>query len=271
MVQAGLNADSVEAHYSRRDLETTILTALGEAGIDCDCLKAEDLAPIDEFHIGGRKAALELDRQLDLDETVEFGCHVTGIDLCEDYCRTATMLAERLGLDSRVLYRHGNALEMPFEDGSFDVVWTQHVAMNISDKAQLYAEMWRVLKPGGRLAIYDVLAGGGVPIHFPVPWARKPGLSYLVTPQQLRGMLEDIGFEVLTWQDITEKGRSWFRRMGETIKDKGLPRFGIQLLLGEEFGLMAQNQVRNLEEDRIALIETIVKRPSLPSAVQRKG
>jgi ubiquinone/menaquinone biosynthesis C-methylase UbiE len=283
MIRSEFDSDAVAAHYSRQDLETAILSALDEAGLDIDHLKIEDLAPIDEFHIGGRKATLELARQLGLDETMqvldvgsglggasrclaaEFGCHVTGIDLSREYCSVATKLAQRLGLSSRVIYRHGNALDMPFEDGSFDLLWTQHAAMNISAKTKLYAEMWRVLKPGGILAIYDILAGEGGSVHFPVPWASEPGISYLISPQQLRDRLEEVGFEILSWQDTTEKGRSWFRRMGAKITKEGFPRLGIHVLLGPEFRAMAKNQVRNLEEDRIALIETIVKRPSSPA------
>ncbi|MCK4507837.1 MAG: class I SAM-dependent methyltransferase, partial [Desulfuromonadales bacterium] len=115
---------NVEAHYARQGLELAILTALDEAGVDLGQLKTEDLAPIDEFHIGGRKFTLEFARQLELDETmhvldvgsglggpsrclaVEFGCQVTGIDLSEEYCRVASMLAQKLGLDSQVSYRH---------------------------------------------------------------------------------------------------------------------------------------------------------------------
>ena len=273
--------NSIEAHYAQQDLEAAVLAALRDAGKDPDHLRPEDLAPIDEFHICGRKATLELASRISLDGSMqvldvgsglggasrclaqEFGCRVTGLDLTREYCRVSGMLAKRLGLDSRVSYRHGDALEMPFEDAAFDVLWTQHASMNISNKTRLYSEMWRVLKPGGVVAIYDILAGTGGVVHFPVPWAREPSISFLDTPQQLRKTLEGVGFEIQSWQDTTDKGRLWFRGMGEKIHKQAPSSIGLHLLLGPEFRTMAQNQVRNLEEKRIALIETVVKRPSM--------
>ncbi len=272
-------ADSIKNHYRSQGLEARVLTALADAGKDPDRLMPEDLAAIDEFHIRGRRATVELARRVPLDGSsrvldvgsglggasrylaVEFGCQVTGLDLTEEYCQVAAMLCRRLGLDSQVCYHHGNALEMPFAEASFDLLWSQHAAMNIQEKSRLYGEMWRVLRPGGGLACYDILAGEGGAVHFPVPWARDASTSFLVTPQQMREMLVAAGFEILHWLDTTATGRAWFQRVGGRLQANGPSPFGLQILFGEDFSAMARNQVRNLEEDRIALVEVIARRP----------
>ncbi len=279
MKESGQEFSIVEAHYHNQDLETSILDALAASGKDIHKLTPEDLAPFDEFHIRGRKATLELARELDLSASsrvldvgsgiggpsrclaTEFGCSVTGIDLCEEYCRVANMLAERLGLESSVSYHKGNAVDMPFEDATFDFLWTQHASMNIADKEALYHEMCRVLKPGGTLVLYDVLEGAGGPVYFPVPWAREPSASFLISPGQLRDMLERTGFDIAVWRDTTETSRSWFRHMEEKIRAEGTPLLGIHLLLGPDFRIMARNQIRNLEENRIAVFEVVARRP----------
>ena len=133
--------------------------------------------------------------------------------------------------------------------------------MNISDKSQLYQELLRVLKPGGRLALYDALAGTGGNTLFPVPWARDSSISFLQTEQQLLERLTENGFEIEVWRDVTEAGRSWFCHMNHRIRTQGPPLFGLQLLLGVDFPLMAHNLMLNLEEERIALIEAVVRRP----------
>lgn len=269
----------VEGHYTHRDLAAAIFEALAAAGKDVDNLTLQDLEPVDEFHVRGREATAELARSARLDETmhvldvgsgvggpsrylaVEFGCRVTGLDLTEEYCRAAQVLADRLGLADRILYRQGNALNMPFDDESFDVAWTQHTAMNIEDKPRLYSEMWRVVKRGGLMAIYDILAGDGGAVHFPVPWAREPSISFLATPDALRDLLEGAGFEILSWRDTTGLGREWFRALGQRIQEEGAPPLGFHVLLGPDFQAMAQNVVRNLEENRIGLIEVLARKP----------
>ena len=248
-----------------------ILAALEKAGKALDQLKPEDLAPVDEFHIRGRAATLELARAAGLDANkhvldvgsgiggtsrclaMEFGCRVTGIDLTDEYCRAAEMLSSKVGLADLVDYRQGDATNLPFDDGVFDVVWTEHVAMNIPDKRRFYSEMYRVLKPGGTLAIYDVLAGATGPVLFPVPWARTPDTSFLVSPEELRQLLRDSGFSISDWKDTTAEARVWFVNLAEKIRRDGFPVLGFHLLMGHDFGAMAQNQGRNLEEGRISL------------------
>lgn len=270
--------ESIQEHYARQDLGNRILGALAQAGKDLDRLRPEDLAAVDEFHVRGRAATLELARAAGIDSTQhvldvgsgiggpsrclagEFGCRVTGIDLTGEYCRVAAMLSERTGLAGRVSYQQANALNLPFSDGAFDVVWTVHVAMNVPDKPRLYREIYRVLKPAGTLAIYDILAGPSGPVLFPVPWARQPETSFLVTPDELRALLDQAGFRIADWADTTQAARGWFASQSEKFRQHGLPSLGIQLLLGPDFQVMGRNQRRNLEEGRIVLAQIVARK-----------
>jgi ubiquinone/menaquinone biosynthesis C-methylase UbiE len=269
----------IEQHYSLDDLEQAILLALERAGKDIDRLTLEDLASIDEFHIRGPEATCEMAEEIGLGEGMhvldvgsglggpsrrlasKYGCRVTGLDLTEAYCLVAEALAVRLGLDRLVSYRTANALDMPFEDMHFDVLWTQHTAMNISEKDRLYHEMYRVLKPGGHLAIYDIIASPGGDVYFPLPWARDPSISFLATGDELRHLIEAAGFNILSWRDTTDVGLDWFAAKSAQIKKEGKPIVGYHLLLGDDFPQMARNQLRSFKENRMALLQVIAKRP----------
>jgi len=270
---------NVQKHYNRQGLDEAILAALIAAGKDIDQLKPEDLAPIDEFHIRGREATRELASQVNLNPNhkvldvgsgvggasrflaSEYGCQVTGLDLSDEYCRVAQSLANRLGLASQVNYLQGSALDMPFEDNSFDIVWTQHATMNIADKPKLYSEIVRVLRPNGYFAMYDVLAGPVSPLYYPVPWAVDPSISFLTTPDKLRELLVDKGLHIINWRDTSEIGRVWFKEVAAKMKQQGgSPMLGFHILLGPDFRVMAQNQVRNLNENRIVLIECVAQK-----------
>lgn len=272
-------SQDVERHYTPDDLVATIQAGLERAGKDIGNLTLADLAPVDEFHVRGRDATRELAEKLNLTPALHvldigsgtggasrflaatYGCRVTGIDLTAAYCRAAATLARWVKLDRLVEYRQANALDLPFPDESFDAAWTQHVAMNIADKARLYAEIHRVLKPGGAFGLYDVLQGAGGPVHFPVPWAREPSISFLATPEELRRLLEQAGFRIESWRDTTSQGRAWFQTIADRLRAGGLPPLGFHLLLGPDFATMAENMRRNLDGDRIALIETVCRRP----------
>lgn len=283
MSSSGLLNNKVKQHYTRPELWTLILTALADAGKDLNRLGLEDLAPIDEFRICGREATLELaaavgidsnNEVLDVDSGIggpsrciahEFGCQVTGIDLTEEYCRVATMLAERVGLSDHVTYHQCDALSMPFPDEIFDVVWTQHAAMKIKDKETLYSEMYRVLKHGGSLAVYDILAGPSGPVLFPVPWARTPETSFLVKPDELRQLLQESGFTITDWKDTTAAAESWFTGIVKKVDETGTPPLGFQVLMGEDFPLMARNQMTNLQDKLIVLAQVAARKNLLLS------
>jgi SAM-dependent methyltransferase len=267
--------DDVERHYTRGGLAETILAALAEAGKDVNNLTPEDLAPIDEFHTRGRRATLELAGAARLAASMhvldvgsglggpsraiahEFGCRVTGVDLTDEYCRVATMLADRTGLSHRVTYGQADARHLPFPDASFDVVWTQHAAMNIPDKPGLYAEMRRVLEPGGRLALYDILAGPTSPVVFPVPWARDSGTSFLVSADELRRLLRAGGFEIESWADDTAAATAWFSNAAKNFQESGPPALGLHLVLGPDLGPMLRNLARNLAEGRVTVAAVV--------------
>lgn len=237
-------------------------------------LTDRDLAPLDQFHVGGLKATFDLAelagvhsglRVLDIGSGIggpsrwlagQRGCRVTGVDLSPDYVELAQALAARAGLADQVDYLCANALDLPFDGASFDLAWTQHAAMNIADRARLYGEMARVVKPGGLLALHDVCQGEGGELLFPVPWASDPADSHLLSPDQQRQLLEQAGFELLVWQDGTGVALEFFRN----AKPRGASSLGLHLLLGENFPHMAKTYRRNLEEGRAVVVEAVLRR-----------
>lgn len=269
---------TVESHYTQGGLSSAIMTAIVDAGLDPDNLTEKDITAVGEFHVRGRDATTEVAALLELKKTdrvldvgcgvggpsrhlaTEYGCHVTGLDLTEEYCQVAEMLAGLTGLEDKVSYRHGNALDLPFQDASFDVVWTQHASMNISDRPKLYAEMHRVLKPGGKLAIYDVIGGNGEPLHFPVPWAAQPSISFLLNAADLRAVLEGTGFEVLTWRDASEATLEWIKKMAASPTPDSPPILTLGLLMGSDMAVKAGNLRLNLKEGKIQLLQAILQR-----------
>ena len=189
-----------------------------------------------------------------------FGCHVTGIDLTAAYCRAATLLAARVGLGGQVEYHAGSALAMPFAEAAFDAAFSQHVAMNIEDKSALYREVWRVLAPGARFGIYDLLAGAGGKIRFPVPWARDASISFVVAPSALRGLLEAAGFEILSWREPVTEARLWVEQAQARMAQPDPPPSALRLLLGADAAPMTRNLFANLLEDRVVPTEVICQK-----------
>jgi len=273
---------SIRAHYGRANLVRDLFAALEKAGTDSKSIRTRDLAGVDQFHTGGRGATIRLaelaglargERVLDiggglggpartLAETL--GCSVVVLDLVEDYCRAGEWLTERTGLGDRVTFRQGSAAQIPFGEPSsnpgagFDLVWLQHCTMNIEDKDRLFREAARVLRPGGRIAMHEIMEGKRTPIHFPVPWAREPETSFLESPDSIRMRVPAAGFRELRWEDETEIAREWFETQSRRAAGRtGPPPVGIHLLLDIEAPTMFRNMVANLNEGRLSVIQAV--------------
>jgi SAM-dependent methyltransferase len=265
-------------HYGGADLGEAILRGLRALGKDPEAPTVEDLAAVDQFHSMGRAATIELARLaavapgaevLDVGGGLggaarvlarELGCRVTVLDYTEAFCRVGADLTRRTGLERLVAFRHGSALAMPFPDHRFDVVWSQHSSMNVEDKPRLCAEVRRVLRPGGRLALHEIMAGPHQPIHFPVPWARDRGLSFLATPAEVRRLLAAQGLVELEWRDRSAPSREWFReRIAAGRGATASPPLGVHLMLGPDAGRAIGNLLRNLDEERVVVIMAVFR------------
>ena len=261
------------------ELVAAISSALDAAGLNRAALRPADLAPVDEFHIRGRAATLEIIEELGLTAGSHVldlgsglggpartlaeltGCTVTGIDITPEFCEVATALSEWTGLSDRTRFHVGDATATGLPDAAADFGLTVHVAMNIPDKPALYAEAFRVLRPGGRFVAYDVLQGEGGNVHYPVPWANDSSTSFLATPEEMRELLAAAGFDVISEVDSSDESLAWFQQMRARIERDGPPPVTFAAFLGDAFGQMAANQVANLAERRIRTVMFTCSRP----------
>jgi SAM-dependent methyltransferase len=176
----------------------------------------------------------------------EMGATVTGVDLAPGLIELAKRLSDLSSI--RVDFRVANALELPFSDTSFDVVWTQHAAPNIKDKPRLYAEMRRVLRSGGRMAMHDVMQGPNPgPMHMPLPEADSEDEMHLSEAESLKRLLAASGFREILWRDRTQATIVFF----EKLPDPG--PLSLQLVLGEDYRAMVSNLNRDLHDGRVGI------------------
>ncbi len=263
--------DGVRDHYRASGLAERVKTALAALGPEDQHLTPQQLAALDQFHTRGLAATAELGKLagiaagmsvLDVGSGVggparflaaTYGCQVTGVDVSEAFVDAARYLTKRTGQSEQVSFEMASALELPVDAGRFDVVLLQHVAMNISDRARLYREIRRVLKSGGKFAIFDVVLNNGEPLY-PVPWARTPATSFLLTAAATRAAIEPAGFRTLVWQDDTEGAKAWVAQL-RAAGPPPSPNLGV--VMGPDFAQLATNLGRSLLEGRLGVLTAV--------------
>ncbi len=270
--------DRVARHYGQGDLERRILEALVASGKDPDHLAPADLTPVDEFHTGGREATAAFAEQAGFSAgqhlldigcgiggasrffAVERGCRVTGIDLTEDYVRTAAALSRRVGLADRVSYRQASAVALPFADAAFDGAYMIHVGMNIEDKPALFAGVRRVVKPGGTFALFDIMRTGDGELSFPVPWSTSRDTSFVAGVDEYRRGLEAAGFAILKERNRRDYAIKFFTEAAARVAAAGgPPPLGTHILMRDNAPQKIANAVARIESGVIAPVELVCR------------
>ncbi|MEC5291651.1 methyltransferase domain-containing protein [Aurantimonas sp. C2-6-R+9] len=270
----------IARHYGSYGVLERILLGLERSGADLKKLSPDQLKPVDEFHIGGADATARLLDRLAIEPGMHlldigsgigglartiaqrFNCEVTGIDLTPDFVAAATALTKMCGMDGSVRFEVGNATALPLTDASFDAATLLHVGMNIADKAGLFREAYRVLRPGRVFAVYDVMKTGEGELAFPVPWAESAELSAVATREVYRDAARAAGFTAIAEDDRRAIALDFFTHIQAQAKSDTPPPLGLHLLMGPTIAAKMTNMIAAIRDGTIAPVEMIFRKPA---------
>jgi sarcosine/dimethylglycine N-methyltransferase len=223
------------ATYTETDLVATIEHL---SGTELASLTRSQLDAIDQFHAGGADAVNLILPALGLRPRMTVldvgsglggparqvaratGCAVVGVDTSASYVDTAEALTRAAGLSSQVSYVRGQVTEVERE--GFDAAYTVHVQMNVADKRAFFGAIAGRLRPGARLATFEVCLSGPESPAPPLPWSLDGTDSFLATSVELRASIEDAGFEAHEWVDETAWVLQWFQEVGAASATQGI-------------------------------------------------
>jgi len=260
---------TVVAHYGLDDIVERILHALAAAGHDISQPTAPLFNLADQLHGGGLNATkkqAELAgiagsaRVLDAGCGIAggsrylahtYGCRIEAIDLTPQFVAAARTLNELCGLADKISVREGSVTDLPYDDACFEHVWSQNVTMNVADKPRMFAEAFRVLKPGGRFSFTHLAQGPAGDPYYPLPWASGPSYSFLGTPDEILQLLRDAGFgKIEKHMEVSGPGT---RPPGDV---------GAAIVMGTDMPQRQANAVRSSKEGRLVPMLVVAERAS---------
>lgn len=227
--------------YSERDIAGRISDMLDSADTG-DRFTPEQTGLLDQYHAGGVGAVDRLiptlalspgDRVIDVGSgfggparriAEQTGVAVIGVDITAAYVEAAQALTERMGFADRVSFQNADIMDMTVSE-PFDAAVTMHVQMNVENKRSWFGAIGDVLKPGARLAVWEVCLNDGATPTWPLPWSMDGSDSFLATPDELRQAIASAGFEEAEWRDET----AWVNEWAAAALPADVPRPGLVL------------------------------------------
>lgn len=270
---------SVSDHWGTGDVYSRIINAMKTAEIDPETVTVEQLAPVDHFHARGFPATIELADALPIEPgqrlvdigcgiggparylVQRFGCQVDGVDITAPFVDAGNQLSALVGMQDAVKIELGDGQKLPYEDGSFDGGYSQHVTMNVPDRTAFFGEAFRVLKPGAFFALTEHGLGEVGDPHHPLPWSEDGSGAYLMRPTDTIDALEKSGFSDIQVSDTGEKYLQGYLRAIELAEKGEAPVFGVHILLGKLAPQIVRNAARNIEERRTHPVQIICRKP----------
>lgn len=268
----------VADHYTSGALQAVIAAGWAKMRAQSDAPPVDQLAGVDEFHIGGRVATEIVCGQMELAHGLKvldvgcglggaarfmaahYGAEIVGVDLTPEFVEVGNALTQEVGLGKEVRLIRASALNLPQDDASFDRASMFHVGMNIEDKVALFAEISRVLKPGGLLAVYDVMRVGEGALDYPVAWAQDESTSFVAKVASYQAAIEKAGLCVYAIDAKKELGLDFFARMKARMAEIGPPPLGLHIVMGQDAGVKASNMAASMARGTIAPVLVLARK-----------
>jgi ubiquinone/menaquinone biosynthesis C-methylase UbiE len=239
--------------YQTTTLYENILEQIISSGVDKKSITTKHTSAFDEFHVRGREVTKGIFNNIELNDTSQvldigcgpggtcrmiaekYNCDVTGIDITEEYIRTAKKLSKLTKTDKLTSFLTADANKLPFINSSFNLIITQHVQMNIEDKERFYSEISRTIRSGGRFVYYDIFkAINDNNISYPLPWADNREQSFMAHRTAIHNILASYGFIPETFTNQTQDSSKALQKLLTKIADGSFNIEGQKLFMGDD-------------------------------------